>query len=41
MTRCGGFTAWLKVAHVAEAHHLQISAHCAPNLHARVAYCRG
>ena len=36
-TRCGGYTAWLKAAHVAEAHHLQISAHCAPNLHARVA----
>ena len=36
-TRCGGYTVWLKAAHVAEAHHLQISAHCAPNLHARVA----
>ena len=36
-TRCGGYTAWLKAAHIAEAHHLQVSAHCAPNLHARVA----
>jgi L-alanine-DL-glutamate epimerase-like enolase superfamily enzyme len=36
-TRCGGFTSWLKVAAVAEAHHLQISGHCAPNLHAHVA----
>ena len=36
-TRCGGYTAWLKAAAVAESHHLQISAHCAPNLHARVA----
>jgi L-alanine-DL-glutamate epimerase-like enolase superfamily enzyme len=36
-TRCGGYTGWLKAAHLAEAHHLQISAHCAPNLHARVA----
>jgi L-alanine-DL-glutamate epimerase-like enolase superfamily enzyme len=36
-TRCGGFTGWLAVAHLAAAHHLQISGHCAPNLHAQVA----
>jgi L-alanine-DL-glutamate epimerase-like enolase superfamily enzyme len=37
VTRCGGFTAWLAAAHLAAAHQLQISAHCAPNLHAHVA----
>ncbi|MDQ6783187.1 MAG: mandelate racemase [Actinomycetota bacterium] len=37
VTRCGGYTVWLKVAALAEAHHLQISGHCAPNLHAPVA----
>jgi L-alanine-DL-glutamate epimerase-like enolase superfamily enzyme len=36
-TRCGGYTAWLRVAALANAHNLQISAHCAPNLHAHVA----
>jgi L-alanine-DL-glutamate epimerase-like enolase superfamily enzyme len=36
VTRCGGFTAWLAVAHLAGAHQLQISGHCAPNLHAHV-----
>jgi L-alanine-DL-glutamate epimerase-like enolase superfamily enzyme len=38
-TRCGGITEWLRVAAVAAAHHLQISAHCAPYLHAHVAAC--
>jgi L-alanine-DL-glutamate epimerase-like enolase superfamily enzyme len=37
VTRCGGYTAWLRVAAVAAAHNLQVSAHCAPNLHAPVA----
>jgi L-alanine-DL-glutamate epimerase-like enolase superfamily enzyme len=37
VTRCGGYTVWLKVAGVAAAHQLQISGHCAPNLHAPVA----
>lgn len=37
VTRCGGITEWLAVAHLAAAHQLQISAHCAPNLHAHVA----
>jgi len=36
-TRCGGYTGWLAAAHVAGAHQLEISAHCAPNLHAPVA----
>lgn len=36
-TRCGGITGWLEVAHLARAHHLDISGHCAPNLHAHVA----
>lgn len=37
MTRCGGITGWLAVAHLAAAHQLDISGHCAPNLHAHVA----
>jgi L-alanine-DL-glutamate epimerase-like enolase superfamily enzyme len=34
-TRCGGFTEFLRGAALAAAHNLQVSAHCAPNLHAR------
>jgi L-alanine-DL-glutamate epimerase-like enolase superfamily enzyme len=37
VTRCGGYTIWRRVAALAEAHNLQISGHCAPNLHAHVA----
>jgi hypothetical protein len=37
VTRCGGYTSWLKAAALAEAHNLDVSAHCAPNLHAPVA----
>jgi L-alanine-DL-glutamate epimerase-like enolase superfamily enzyme len=37
VTRCGGVTGWLAVAHLAQASNLQISGHCAPNLHASVA----
>lgn len=37
VTRCGGYTVWLRAAAVAEAHNLDVSAHCAPNLHAHVA----
>ncbi len=37
LTRCGGVTEWLRAAAVAAGHHLQVSAHCAPNLHAHVA----
>ncbi|MFC0865966.1 enolase C-terminal domain-like protein [Sphaerimonospora cavernae] len=32
-TRCGGFTGWFGAAAVAAGHNLQVSAHCAPNLH--------
>jgi L-alanine-DL-glutamate epimerase-like enolase superfamily enzyme len=35
-TRCGGYTGWLRAAAVAAAYGLQVSAHCAPNLHAPV-----
>jgi L-alanine-DL-glutamate epimerase-like enolase superfamily enzyme len=36
-TRCGGISEWLRIAAVAAAHHLEISAHCAPHVHAHVA----
>lgn len=36
-TRCGGFTGWLRGAALAQSHNLQVSAHCAPALHAFVA----
>jgi L-alanine-DL-glutamate epimerase-like enolase superfamily enzyme len=36
-TRCGGITEWLRVAAVAASFGLQLSGHCAPNLHAPVA----
>ncbi len=36
VTRCGGYTSWLRAAAVAGAQGLEISAHCAPNLHAHV-----
>ena len=36
-TRCGGYTEWLRAAAVAAAFELDVSAHCAPNLHAPVA----
>lgn len=37
VTRCGGYTEWARIAAVAAAHNLQVSAHCAPNLTAPVA----
>ncbi len=37
VTRCGGYTSWLRAAAIAASHGLDISAHCAPNLHAHVA----
>ncbi len=37
VTRCGGYTSWLRIAAIAAAHGLEISGHCAPNLHAHVA----
>jgi L-alanine-DL-glutamate epimerase-like enolase superfamily enzyme len=37
VTRCGGVTGFRQAAGVAAASNLQVSGHCAPNLHARVA----
>lgn len=39
VTRCGGPTAWLRAAAVAQAHGLELSAHCAPHAHAHFAAC--
>jgi L-alanine-DL-glutamate epimerase-like enolase superfamily enzyme len=36
VTRCGGISEFLRAAALAAAHNLQVSAHCAPNLHAHV-----
>ena len=36
VTRCGGYTTWLRAAAVAGAQGLEVSAHSAPNLHAHV-----
>ena len=36
VTRCGGITEFLRASAVAAASSLQVSAHCAPNLHAHV-----
>jgi L-alanine-DL-glutamate epimerase-like enolase superfamily enzyme len=36
-TRAGGYTGWQRAAAIAGAHGLQVSGHCAPNLHAPVA----
>jgi L-alanine-DL-glutamate epimerase-like enolase superfamily enzyme len=36
VTRCGGITGFLRGAALAAGHCLQVSAHCAPNLHAHV-----
>jgi len=37
VTRCGGYTGWLRCAALAAANGLQVSGHCAPSLHAPVA----
>lgn len=37
VTRCGGYTGWLRCAALAAAGGLQVSGHCAPSLHAPVA----
>lgn len=37
VTRCGGYTGWWAGVAVAESHHLEVSAHCAPSLHVPVA----
>jgi L-alanine-DL-glutamate epimerase-like enolase superfamily enzyme len=36
-TRCGGITGFQRAAQLAAAHSLQVSGHCAPNLHAHAA----
>jgi L-alanine-DL-glutamate epimerase-like enolase superfamily enzyme len=33
VTRCGGFTGWLQAAVLCDAHHIDLSGHCAPTLH--------
>ncbi len=35
-TRCAGFTGFLQAASLCQAHHLPLSAHCAPTLHVHV-----
>jgi len=37
VTRCGGYTGWLRGAALAQARNRQVSAQCAPSLHAPVA----
>jgi L-alanine-DL-glutamate epimerase-like enolase superfamily enzyme len=39
VTRCGGITGFLQAAALAAARNVEISGHCAPNLHAHVAAC--
>ncbi len=36
-TRCGGYTGFARAASLAAAHNLDVSAHCAPALHAPIA----
>ena len=37
VTRCGGVTGFLAVGALCEAHHIDLSGHCAPSLHRHVA----
>jgi L-alanine-DL-glutamate epimerase-like enolase superfamily enzyme len=37
VTRCGGYTEWLRIAALASAYGLEVSGHCAPSLHTPVA----
>ena len=37
VTRCGGVTAFLQIAALCEAFHIDLSGHCAPALHLHVA----
>ncbi len=37
VTRCGGYTGFLRGAAVASAHNLEVSGHCAPAAHAAIA----
>jgi L-alanine-DL-glutamate epimerase-like enolase superfamily enzyme len=36
-TRCGGVTGFLRIAALCDAHHVDLSAHCAPALHLHIA----
>jgi len=36
-SRCGGVTGFMQVAVLCEAHHVDLSGHCAPALHLHVA----
>jgi L-alanine-DL-glutamate epimerase-like enolase superfamily enzyme len=36
VTRCGGYTGWLRCADLANAAGVYVSGHCAPSLHAPV-----
>jgi L-alanine-DL-glutamate epimerase-like enolase superfamily enzyme len=36
-SRCGGITGFMQAANLADAHHIALSAHCAPALHLHVA----
>ena len=37
VTRCGGITGFLQIGALCEAHHIDLSAHCAPAMHRHVA----
>ncbi|HEY3847153.1 MAG TPA: enolase C-terminal domain-like protein [Acetobacteraceae bacterium] len=37
VTRCQGYTGWLQAAALCDAHHVDLSGHCAPSLHLPVA----
>ena len=37
ITRCGGVTAWLQIAVLCAAHHIDLSGHCAPSFHLHAA----
>lgn len=37
VTRCGGYTSWLRASALAHGRGIDVSGHCAPNLHAHVA----
>ncbi|HEY2879095.1 enolase C-terminal domain-like protein [Nocardioides sp.] len=37
VTRCGGYTEWLRIVALAAAYGLEVSGHCSPALHAPVA----
>jgi L-alanine-DL-glutamate epimerase-like enolase superfamily enzyme len=39
VTRCGGISGFLQAAALAAASNVQVSGHCAPNLHAHVGAC--